>query len=401
MIKRARHLSLATTAVLTAVVLAGTMFTVAAVRRSPREQPPVFSSSRMLLELWNAYKKNNLEQSTLRTLDKQQNNITTSQSQAYTMMRAVWMDDQATFERSWQWTKDNLQQANYSMASRFGQLESGRYGVIDTTGHADADTDIAYALLMGSSRWKEPRYLWDARPIVDAIWQNYAVNVRGRPVLLATTAPADRRANLVNVSYLSPYAYRIFANVRPQRNWTGLLDNSYDMLATAGTATINGRRGSGVTPDWLSINRQTGTWGASPNAAQTTAFNGTAMRTVWKMALEWHWHREARALRVLAGYTRTLNAQGGQLPKLAAAYDHQGRVSNAGPTPATYGLLMGYYVVRSPEAARMLYEEKLRPLYDADKQSWKSPLSYWDDTWVWFGVALQSNNITNLTPYYE
>ena len=61
-----------------------------------------------------------VEQGTGRTLDPSQGGITTSEGQSYTMMRAVWSDDRATFDSSWQWTKDNLQRPDRLLSWRFG-----------------------------------------------------------------------------------------------------------------------------------------------------------------------------------------------------------------------------------------------------------------------------------------
>src|SRR5690606_5554171 len=72
-------------------------------------RPPEFSRKNMLQALWFNYKINYLEEDTFRSLDKQQGGITTSEGQSYTMLRAVWMDDKETFDRAWQWTKDNIQ----------------------------------------------------------------------------------------------------------------------------------------------------------------------------------------------------------------------------------------------------------------------------------------------------
>src|SRR4051812_28890176 len=77
-----------------------------------RQVPIVFSQKQLLTSLWESYKKEYLEPQTLRTLDKQQDNITTSEGESYTMLRAVWMDDRATFDASYQWSKDNLQHDN-------------------------------------------------------------------------------------------------------------------------------------------------------------------------------------------------------------------------------------------------------------------------------------------------
>ena len=74
---------------------------------SKKNEMLVFSEHTMLKNIWLKYKANYLEPGTLRTLDKQQEFISTSEGESYTMLRAVWMDDKATFDTSLKWTTDN------------------------------------------------------------------------------------------------------------------------------------------------------------------------------------------------------------------------------------------------------------------------------------------------------
>ena len=43
-----------------------------------------------------------------RVVRPEHGNDTVSEGQAYAMLRAAWMDDQATFDRVWHWTKERL-----------------------------------------------------------------------------------------------------------------------------------------------------------------------------------------------------------------------------------------------------------------------------------------------------
>jgi len=61
----------------------------------------IFSNQAMLEALWENYKEEYIEDSSFRTLDKQRDNITTSEGQSYAMLRAVWQDDKQTFDKSW------------------------------------------------------------------------------------------------------------------------------------------------------------------------------------------------------------------------------------------------------------------------------------------------------------
>src|SRR5258708_37361668 len=104
---------------------------------SNKDQTPLlFSPTQVLNTTWDNYKRDNLETGTFRTLDKQRNYITTSEGQSYTMLRAVWQGDKQTFDKSWLWTKNNLQHKKDDalFAWLFGKQANGSYGILTGEG---------------------------------------------------------------------------------------------------------------------------------------------------------------------------------------------------------------------------------------------------------------------------
>ncbi len=143
-----------------------------------------------------------------------------SESQSYGMLRAAWMNDQESFDKIWNWTKNNLQRNNleemyfwneqrwitpadsawqqkvaprqdYLIAWRWLKNADGSgkegiiyYDYINSTDEwkdgfdaaTDADEDIALALVFADSRMKKGEwqpnfdYLQDAKNIVSSIW---------------------------------------------------------------------------------------------------------------------------------------------------------------------------------------------------------------------------------------
>ncbi len=72
------------------IICGGSVATYAMFRSSDKvDQNIVFSDRTLLSGLWDNYKKIYWESESGRTLDKQQNDITTSEGQSYTMLRAV------------------------------------------------------------------------------------------------------------------------------------------------------------------------------------------------------------------------------------------------------------------------------------------------------------------------
>lgn len=366
-----------------------------------RVAPIIFSSNQMLAELWSSYKETTIEPGTYRAVDRELDNITTSEGQSYSLLRAVWMDDQTTFDQSLKWTKQFIQRPDHLFAWRYGPLEDGSYGIqTDQGGYntaSDADCDIALALIMATKRWGDPSYLEEAKKIIASVWKHEVVMVAGKPVLAALDLESDpiKKEIIVNPSYFSPFEYKVFATIDPKHDWLALSDNSYDILLALSEDTLGLDTSSGLPPDWVSMNKVTGAFG-KPAFGQTTDYGFDAVRTPWRMALDWQWNKDPRAKEVLSRY-RFLGDQWRQHGHLKAIYTHDGLVGGDYESLTMYGTAMGYFLVMDQEAGRELYERKLQVLYDPDTQSAVQGLRYYDANWTWFGIALTHNALPNLT----
>ena len=368
-----------------------------------KDTPLIFSKSDTLLELYHNSLINTIEPKTNRTLDKQQQNITTSEGQSYTLLRSVYMDDQKQYDASLQWTKDNLQRDDHLFSWKFGRLPNGQYSILDNIGGqntaTDGDSDIALSLLLAYSRWQQDKYLYDAKAIISSIWDKEVVMINGQPVLSADDLERNNPTQVVlNPSYFSPYAYKLFAKVDPSHDWVGLANNSYRILADVSDDKLNTVSASGLPPDWVIMNRQTGEFSApSAESGQTTDFGYDAMRVPFRLALDYSWFKDPRAKQVLGKFS-LLQREWEQHHQLAAVYGHDGtpKADYEAP-PAIYGGTFGYFKVMQPQTSRQIYQAKLATLYDTDGQKWKTELGYYDDNWAWFGIGLSQDALPNLT----
>src|SRR5512141_864020 len=169
-----------------------------------------------LSALWSLYRYTHVQGG--RVVAHDEGGITTTEGQAYAMLRAVWANDRTAFEEVWRWTRQNLQ-------VRGDRLLAWRWKdrVLDRNAATDADQDAALALVLASRRFGEPRYLDEARGLLADIWAREVVVVAGRPFPTGGNwAPAERWPTL-HVAYLAPYAYEVFAEVDPGRPWRDLV----------------------------------------------------------------------------------------------------------------------------------------------------------------------------------
>jgi endoglucanase len=377
----------------------------AAYKSSQKSQEQlVFSGNAMVDAIWNRYKQNYIESGSGRTLDKQRDNITTSEGQSYTMLRAVWLDDKPTFDASWKWTKDNLDRPNDNLFSwLYGEKPDGSYGILTDEGGnntaSDADTDIAMALIFASNRWGDESYLNDARGIIDDVWKHDVILVNDKPYLTASSSEATSTIEtaVINPSYLAPYAYRMFERINPDNNWEGLVDTSYEILEASAESNLDKSTTAGLPPDWVYINKATGQLVPATAPNLSSKFSYDALRIPWRLSLDWQWYKETRAKDVLAKFS-FLEKEWVANSKINAEYSHDGEVVGNYESPAMYGGIIGYFLITNPSLGETVYNTKLKVIYNPDTQSWKETLGYYEDNWAWFGIALVERKLPNLYP---
>lgn len=365
-----------------------------------RPTPLAFSNNEMLSGLWQKYVRTYIEPGNGRVIDRQQNDLTTSEGQGYAMLRAVWQDDQPTFDRVWAFTRSALKRPDdHLFAWKFGQRSDGSYGVLTDRGGqntaSDADTDIALSLVMAYGRWQKPAYLEQAKPVISDIWTKEVVQVDGQPVLAADDLEKASTEVVVNPSYLAPYAYRAFARVDTAHDWTALVQSSYDLIDRVLEAPLDRATSAALPPNWVRLDTHSGDF--LPLAgALTTDFGYDALRLAWRLALDDRWNREPRAARTLQRLD-LLRTQWRSTGKLAATYAHDGGSPAGYESAAMYGGSMGFFSVVDRQDEGRVYATKLAALYNPDTQSWRTTLSYYDDNWAWFGMAMHQGALPDLT----
>jgi endoglucanase len=348
----------------------------------------------MLAATWEDYKRNHWDRVSGRTVDE---GLTTSEGQSYTLLRSAWQGDRATFDKTWQWTRENLQhRSDHLFSWLFGRRRDGGEGIL-TERHgesaaSDADTDIAFALLLAYGRWGDGTYLEQAKDVIDDLWKYEVVHVRGLPYLAADDRSQKGPFLDLNPSYLSPYAYRYFARVNSEHDWLAVVDTSYDLLARCLSSPLGGPRSAGLPPDWMRMDRATGEISPSLDSSRATDYGWDAIRTTWRIGVDLQWNDEPRArlvLRRMSFLSRALRQDG----KLYAAYGHDGVIKARYESAAAYGCSLAYFLAADPSQAERIWRTKLVSLYDPSRHAWKVPLGYYPDNWVWFGLALHEHRL--------
>ncbi len=341
-----------------------------------------------------------------RVMDPQQKALTTSEGQSYALLRAVWQDDRDTFQRVLNWSRGNLQTrgTDQLFGFKWGQSSDGQWHLLDKGSASDADSDIALALLFAGKTWSDANYLKLGLEVLNSLWEKSVVIVNNKPYLTAGDwAPAQDRPAL-NPSYLSPYAYRIFATFDHSHDWKALVDTSYEVIQGCSTTPLAGQDSKNLPPNFCGIDKKTGSFTTAQDYPSLNINYGyDAFRFNWRLALDYKWFADKRDLALLTATSlpRDIFKQTG---KLDAVYDHFGKVVTPGEDLSIYAGTLGNFIVTDPALAQTLVNTKLLPAYkkidDNDFarafSGWGDTQNYYNQNWVWFGLALYSDNLPNL-----
>ena len=361
----------------------------------------------MLQNTWESYEDRFIRDG--RVIDPKSGGATTSEGQAYAMLRAVYVEDRAAFDEVWGWTRENLQEPgnNSLLAWRYGERPDGTQGLVDLSTATDADTDAALALLFAAERFEDSTYEREALRMLDDVWEEETVSsVAGydRVIVAGDWARGDGATlrPVVNPSYLSPYAYKVFAEADPSHDWGALADSSYGILQDVqATPELGGA--AGVVPNWLAIDPVTG----APDAADleglpTDEFSYDATRVPWRMSLDYLWFGDERALEVMKGLSlpRRQIEDGG---RLLASYGLGGEpLADYEATSAYAGVLPGLLVGGDPAVGHRVFAEKILGTYNAGGAKgtgayWgEDPDDYYNQNMAWFATAVMDGSMSNL-----
>ncbi len=317
----------------------------------------------------------------------------TSESQSYAMLRAVWSDDRAGFDRAWQWTRTHLIDRDGLPAWLW------RDGAVtDPNTASDADVDIALALLFAGQRWDDPALLDAGKRMLPAIWRRDVAVVRGVPYLTAGDWGEPSSTIALNPSYFSPHAYPIFQAVDPDHNWTGLVDSSYQVLFAASSATFGRERSAGLPPDWVGLDRTTGALTPLPfDRADTTRYGYDAARTYWRVALHLRWNDDGRARAYLttAGFLQNEVDREG---RVRAVYQRDGTPTTTDSSLVGTAGALAALLTLNPATANVLYTGQLAAAAQPANPGvyWGHPDDLYAQAWGWFATAMYADALPNL-----
>lgn len=303
--------------------------------------PPARHDAEILRASWREFRAA-FVQPDGRIVRLEHSNDTVSEAQAYGMLRAAWMNDQASFDRIWRWTEAHLsrtlQDKDHLLAWHWQPHGPSGGQVVDWNPASDADQDYALALLLAASRWKTPaaeglvRYEDRARAVLSDLLTYATARDRDGTLLLLSGPWADERQTggylVLNPSYFSPAWYRVFHQFSSDGRWNELAESSYRVLETVCGST--GDSAIRAVPDWIQW-RSADDWRPRDDGRAPSSWD--AVRVPWRVGTDWLWFKHPQALAFVGRcleplVDRQLSVHGGMAVELSLSGEALGAIDH-------------------------------------------------------------------------
>jgi endoglucanase len=315
-----------------------------------------------------------------RVIDRAGDDVSTSEGQAFALLRAAWCDDRATFDKVLHWTLNNLQGTDPLRLPgwKWGRKDDGSWGLLDPNAASDADQWMSYALLMAAGRWHEPKYQEQALGLLKRVWDQETAQAGPRRVILPGPWEAGKDTLRLNPSYWLPFAWRAFAKADPAHPWAGLVDDAYFLWEAC-------RSPSGLPPDWCWVDRASGRVLPPPiGETEHASFGFEAFRIGWTLAADLRWYGDERARRALEPFGLLADRWKVE-KKIPAVILPDGTPRQPWGYLGMYGALLPAWAQVRPGDVDQLFDAELRASDDPAVAR-----DYYAHNWVWFGLALWS-----------
>jgi hypothetical protein len=300
--------------------------------------------------------------------------ITRAPSQATAMLQAVYMHDKVTFDALWAWSQAHMISGSSGLMNAEWREDSPEQGGRSPVAVDIAATqDAALALVFANRAWGGA-YSGQALALLNSLWDGGTVAVgQWRVPALASQVMTNRVAK-VSLNDVAPAAYRIFADVDTQHDWTDVVTGTYRLVALARLAQ---GLGPGVLPDAVSVSPS---WAISIPVG-VTGSSLPAMNAGWRLAVDWLWSNDVRS-RQAAAIMDVVRSAADQQQPLPASYNLDGSPRGNQASMAAYASAVGILLAgTTPDLSeQVLAERVLLPALSDTPHSASDLLAAWAAT---------------------
>ena len=199
--------------------------------------------------LWQTYASHFVQADGRMLESSAQVNQSSSEGQSYGMLFALIGNDQARFEKLWQWTLANMAGADVSKRLPgwlWGQGKDGTWQLQDANSASDSDLWIAYSLLEAARLWQRPEYREAALQLLANIETQLIVSLPGLGKMVLPGPQGFVQPDhlwRLNPSYLPLPLLRRLAKESPAGPWKEIAENTVKMIKASSP--------KGYVADWV------------------------------------------------------------------------------------------------------------------------------------------------------
>lgn len=233
---------------------------------------------------------------------------TVSEGIGYGMLLSVNRGDQALFNDLWGYYNLHLDPTGLMIWIIDSLGNPFSIGGFTASGSAtDAEEDVAYALVLAHRQWGSGgavNYLQAANTQINKVFQYEIDSV----YFLPKSGNEPGGIYRVNFSYFAPAYYRVFREITSNLGWDSVLNNTYSFLSFfVGTHSFT----TGLVPDWCLPNGDPVTF-CPPEFPCRYTYYYDACRTPWRIAMDYVWFGDIRALTfcsLISNFSRSVGSQ--------------------------------------------------------------------------------------------
>lgn len=309
-----------------------------------------------------------------RVMDPARGDITVSEGQSYILQRAVAVNDPKTFNLTYNWTKKHLQRRDKIFSWIWGKDKNGNYKVLDTNSAADADVNIAFALILAHERWGDKKYLKEAQPIIHSIWKNETKNIGEHRVLMPGFIQTRVDKIEINPSYFHPYAFKFFKKYDKWHDWNKVTDSSHYYIVESSSKTK-----TGLPPNWFMIEH--GKIVLENN--ERSDFSYDAIRVFKKYYWDYIRTGDKRDLDILVK-SKFFIKNWKKSKKFYTNYKADGTLRDFNEFIGGIALLIPPVSLYDQKTAAEIFKDKIDP-YLFSKNNWTTRQDYYGKNLLWYG----------------
>jgi endoglucanase len=335
--------------------------------------PPVWQP------LWNSYTARFMD-GQIRVIDRDENDRTTSEAQAYGMFFALVANDRPRFDGLLRWTEHNLASGDLKQhlpAWLWGRdPKTNQWGVLDANSASDADVWMAYSLLEAGRLWDDRQLSAIGTAMIDRIEKEEVVALAGTgPVLLpAPTGFQHEDRVRLNVSYMPLQLLTRLANLRPDGPWARIAELLPQLISRSAPR--------GFPADWVEFT-------ASEGFTASAVGSFDAIRVyLWAGLLDPETPQRNAILSSVSGMSHLLRANAIPPP---AQIGRDGSVVD-GRSPIGYSAaLVPYFSATGETKLERAQMERVHKSLDQKTGLYGNPGRYYDQNLILFAIGSVEN----------